>query len=126
MTMRAGCAFVGILGGVLVAFTINGTAQVDLPEGPNRDLVEQKCGSCHSIEMVAINGRSADRWPATIDEMTGYGLQLPPPPQFSGGGLSSSRIARRRPTSQRPDQNCLAASRCHLAANGGANEPPTG
>ena len=78
MAMRAGCVFVGILGGALVAFTIRGTTQVVLPEGANRDLVERKCGSCHDIEMVAINGRNEERWNATIDEMTGYGLQLTP------------------------------------------------
>jgi hypothetical protein len=28
--------------------------------------------------MVAINGRSEERWRLTIDEMVGYGLQLTP------------------------------------------------
>ncbi len=78
MTTRAGCVFVGILGGVLFAFTIRGTAQIELPEGPNRDLVERKCGSCHDIDMVAINGRSEERWNLTIEEMASYGLQLTP------------------------------------------------
>jgi len=78
MAMRAVCVFVGVLAGVLVAFTIRGTAQAVLPDGANRDLVERKCGSCHDIEMVAINGRDEERWNATIDEMTGYGLQLAP------------------------------------------------
>ena len=76
--MRAGCVFVGILGAVLVAFTIRGTAEVVLPEGPSRDLIERKCGSCHDIEMVAINGRSEERWNLTIEEMASYGLQLTP------------------------------------------------
>ena len=76
IAMRAGC--VGILGALLVASTIAGTAAVVLPEGTNRDLVERKCGSCHDIEMVVINGRNEERWNATIDEMTGYGLQLTP------------------------------------------------
>jgi cytochrome c5 len=49
-----------------------------LPEGPGRDLVEVTCGSCHDIEMVAINGRSEERWGLTIDEMVGYGLRLTP------------------------------------------------
>jgi hypothetical protein len=49
-----------------------------LPEGPNRQLVEAVCGSCHDIEMVAINGRSEERWRLTIDEMVGYGLRLSP------------------------------------------------
>src|SRR6266705_1439998 len=78
MATRAACVFVGILGAVLVAFTIRGTAQVALPEGPNRDLVERKCGSCHDIEMVVINGRSEENWNGTIDEMTGYGMRISP------------------------------------------------
>ena len=49
-----------------------------LPEGPGRDLVEVTCGSCHDIEMVAINGRSEERWRLTVDEMVGYGLRLSP------------------------------------------------
>jgi len=49
-----------------------------LPEGPGRGLVETTCGSCHDIEMVAINGRSEERWGLTIDEMVGYGLRITP------------------------------------------------
>jgi hypothetical protein len=49
-----------------------------LPEGPNRELVEAVCGSCHDIEMVAINGRSEERWRLTIDEMAGYGMRISP------------------------------------------------
>jgi len=49
-----------------------------LPEGPNRALVETVCGSCHDIEMVAINGRSEERWRLTIDEMAGYGMRVSP------------------------------------------------
>jgi hypothetical protein len=51
---------------------------VKLPEGPNRELVEAVCGSCHDIEMVAINGRSEERWRLTIDEMAGYGMRITP------------------------------------------------
>ena len=49
-----------------------------LPDGPNRELVEAVCGSCHDIEMVAINGRSEERWRLTIDEMGGYGMRISP------------------------------------------------
>jgi len=49
-----------------------------LPVGPNRELVEAVCGSCHDIEMVAINGRSEERWRLTIDEMAGYGMRISP------------------------------------------------
>src|SRR5215468_12094835 len=49
-----------------------------LPEGPNRELVETVCGSCHDIEMVAIGRRSEERWSLTIDEMVSYGLRVSP------------------------------------------------
>lgn len=49
-----------------------------LPEGPNRELVEAVCGSCHDIEMVAIGRRSEERWSLTMDEMAGYGMRVTP------------------------------------------------
>ena len=78
MEMRAAGLLIGVLGAVLVGLIVPGNAQVGLPEGPNRDLVERACGSCHDIEMVVINGRSEEKWNGTIDEMTGYGLRLSP------------------------------------------------
>jgi len=68
---------VGLSGAFLAAIlAVRGQAQSALPQGPNRDLVEQACGMCHAIETVAVNGRSEERWRATIEEMTGYGLRL--------------------------------------------------
>jgi hypothetical protein len=67
-----------LLSTVLVGIVGRGNAQTRLPEGPNRDLVERVCGSCHDIEMVAINGRSEEGWNGTIEEMTGYGLRVTP------------------------------------------------
>ena len=78
MEMRTACLLVGVLCAVLVGLVVRGNAQVALPEGPNRDLVERACGSCHDIEMVVINGRSEERWDGTIDEMTGYGMRISP------------------------------------------------
>ena len=78
MGMRSARLLIGVLGAVSVGLVVQGNAQVALPEGPNRDLVEHACGSCHDIEMVVINGRSEERWNGTIDEMTGYGLRLSP------------------------------------------------
>jgi hypothetical protein len=73
-----GVMLCGVLGATLVALVARGNAQAALPEGPNRDLVQVMCGSCHDIEMVVINGRSEQNWDATIDEMTGYGMRLTP------------------------------------------------
>jgi len=76
--VKIGAASLAV-GVVALAAIMPGRAQFPtLPEGPNRDLVEQVCGSCHDIEMVAINGRSEERWRLTIDEMTGYGVRLTP------------------------------------------------
>jgi mono/diheme cytochrome c family protein len=66
-------------GGVALVAIVPGRAQFPtLPEGPNRALVAQVCGGCHEIEMVAISGRGEERWRLTVEEMTGYGLQLSP------------------------------------------------
>jgi hypothetical protein len=78
MEIRAARLSIGVLGAVLVGLVVPGNAQVGLPEGPNRVLVERACGSCHDIETVVINGRSEENWNGTIDEMTGYGLRLSP------------------------------------------------
>src|SRR5690348_4384152 len=77
-TMRATCLCIGVLGAAFGGVVVRVAAQATLPEGPNRDLVEHKCGSCHTLEMVAINGRTGDKWNNTIDEMMSYGLQLSP------------------------------------------------
>jgi len=76
--MRAAGWSIGVLAAVLVGLLARATAQVALPEGPNRDLVARLCASCHDIEQVVINGRSEEGWSGTIDEMTGYGLRVSP------------------------------------------------
>jgi hypothetical protein len=68
-----------VIGITALAAMVPSRAQfATLPDGPNRELVEAVCGSCHDIEMVAINGRSEERWRLTVDEMVGYGLRLSP------------------------------------------------
>ena len=76
--MKARPLLIVILVVAVVGLIARGHAQVKLPEGPNRDLVERLCGSCHDIEQVVINGRSEERWSGTIDEMTGFGLRVSP------------------------------------------------
>ena len=76
--MRTDRLLMGVIGTIFIAFWGRLDAQVPLPDGPNRDLVSAACGSCHDLEMVAINGRSRENWNVTIDEMTGYGMRLTP------------------------------------------------
>lgn len=52
---------------------------VELPEGPNRDVVVRACGACHDLEMVFdAAGQDREGWNGTIEEMTGYGMKLSP------------------------------------------------
>jgi hypothetical protein len=52
---------------------------VELPAGPNKDIVVRTCGSCHDLDMVfEAAGQTREGWIGTIEEMTGYGLKLTP------------------------------------------------
>ncbi len=52
---------------------------VELPAGPNKDVVARACGSCHDLDMVFdAAGQTREGWDGTIEEMTGYGLKLSP------------------------------------------------
>jgi cytochrome c5 len=77
--MRTARVLIGVVGAAVLALGAPATAQNTLPEGPNRDFVARTCGSCHDIGMVlGASGRSRAGWDGTIDEMTGYGLQVTP------------------------------------------------
>ena len=50
---------------------------VELPAGPNKDVVVRACSSCHDLDMVFdAAGQTREGWSGTIEEMTGYGLQV--------------------------------------------------
>lgn len=55
-----------------------GFGQNALPEGPGRDLVLQKCQTCHEIGFVTRERQTRERWDSLITEMQGYGLRLTP------------------------------------------------
>ncbi|WP_337870598.1 c-type cytochrome [Meiothermus sp.] len=55
-----------------------GLGQNALPEGPGRELVLQKCQTCHDIGLVTRERQTRERWDSLITEMQGYGLQLTP------------------------------------------------
>jgi len=76
--MRTDRLLMGVVGAIFIAFCGRLSAQVPLPDGPNRELVARACGSCHDLEMVTINGRTQENWKGTIDEMAGYGMRLSP------------------------------------------------
>ena len=52
--------------------------RIELPEGPNRDLVYAKCRTCHDLQYVQESaGITADNWQALIEDMGQYGLRIP-------------------------------------------------
>ena len=67
---------IGVVGATLVAFGLRATAQVTLPEGPNRELVSRTCATCHDLGMVVGAARSREGWNGTIDDMISYGMSI--------------------------------------------------
>ena len=68
---------IGVVGATLVALGARATAQVALPDGPNRELVSRTCGACHDLSTVVdTGGRSREGWEGTIDAMTSFGLNI--------------------------------------------------
>ena len=66
----------GVIGASLLPF---GAGAVELPAGPNKDFVARACGSCHDLDMVVdAAGQTREGWNGTIEEMTGYGLNVSP------------------------------------------------
>ena len=77
--MRAARLFLGFIGVSLVVISVRASAEVALPDGPNRALVSRACGACHDLGMViATGGRSREGWNGTIEDMTSYGMNVTP------------------------------------------------
>jgi hypothetical protein len=56
-----------------------GAGAVELPAGPNKDVVARACSSCHDLDMVFdAAGQTREGWDGTIEEMAGYGLKVSP------------------------------------------------
>jgi hypothetical protein len=66
----------GVIGASLLSAA---AAAVELPAGPNKEMVAHACGSCHDLDMVFdAAGQTREGWNGTIEEMTGYGLKVSP------------------------------------------------
>ena len=76
--MRTARLLIGVVGATLVTLGLRATAQVTLPEGPNRELVSRMCSTCHDLGMVTGAARSREGWNGTIDDMISYGMNITP------------------------------------------------
>jgi len=47
-----------------------------LPDAPGRELVEQKCAQCHSLDAVLRSHRTRKQWEAQLDAMLARGAKL--------------------------------------------------
>jgi hypothetical protein len=66
----------GLIGASLLGA---GAGAVELPAGPNKDVVARACSSCHDLDMVFdAAGQTREGWNGTIEEMAGYGLKVSP------------------------------------------------
>jgi mono/diheme cytochrome c family protein len=65
----------------IAAFIGDGWAasDIELPQGPGRDLVYGQCRTCHDLQsLVDSAGIPRDAWAAVLSDMRQYGLRLTP------------------------------------------------
>jgi hypothetical protein len=75
--MRVVRPFIGLIGVGLLIIGARASAQVAMPEGPNRALVSRACSGCHDLgTAISIGGQSREDWNRTIDDMIPYGMDV--------------------------------------------------
>ena len=77
--MRVGILLLlAALGVALLPAGAGAADRIELPLGPNRDLVYSRCRTCHDLQYVVESaGITADNWEALIEDMGRYGLRMP-------------------------------------------------
>jgi cytochrome c5 len=87
----------GVLGATVVMLGISTAQRLELPAGPNREVVSRECQACHDLSMVlASTGMSRDGWDGIIEEMASYGMRVTPEERakildYLANNLGSSR-----------------------------------
>lgn len=76
---RVFAALCAMLAPVLAGTGVHAADALELPPGPNRDLVYGACRTCHDLQYLTESaGITRDDWDAAIDGMRQYGLRIPP------------------------------------------------
>src|SRR5262245_16575367 len=74
---RSARLFIGLVGLAIMASSLRATAEIALPEGPNRALVTRACSACHDLGMVlGAGGRMREGWDSTIEDMIAFGMSI--------------------------------------------------
>jgi len=69
----------GVLGASVLMLGAAAAQGIELPAGPDREVVSRECQACHDLAMVVgSTGLTREGWSSVIDEMTSYGLNVTP------------------------------------------------
>jgi cytochrome c5 len=69
----------GVLGAGCLTLGTAAAQRLELPAGPNREVVSRECQACHDLGMVIdATGLSRAGWNAVIEEMVSYGMRATP------------------------------------------------
>lgn len=55
-----------------------GLSQTQLPDGPGKDLLEQRCTACHSLDSTTSKKLGQSEWNQIVSQMVSLGAQLSP------------------------------------------------
>jgi mono/diheme cytochrome c family protein len=77
--MRGVGRLLAVLGMAMFAAEVRAASGIELPPGPDRDLVYGQCRTCHDLQyLVDSAGIPRASWAAVLDDMRQYGLRMPP------------------------------------------------
>jgi hypothetical protein len=69
----------GVLGATVLMLGAAVAQGIELPPGPDREVVSRECQACHDLAMVvSMTGLTREGWNNILDEMTSYGLHVTP------------------------------------------------
>jgi hypothetical protein len=77
--MSRGKLSFGVLGATVLMLGAAAAQEIELPPGPDREVVSRECQACHDLAMVVgSTGLTREGWNNILDEMTSYGLHVTP------------------------------------------------
>jgi cytochrome c5 len=63
---------------ILAALAASACAPVAQGPGPGQQLVEQKCSTCHNLDVAVSGERDAEGWAEILEAMVGHGMVASP------------------------------------------------
>ena len=73
---RAKLSVACAIGASFLVSSIGAGRAGDLPPGPNREIVDRVCQSCHDSNYFESTNRDRESWNSVIEEMVSYGLRV--------------------------------------------------